>query len=88
MPENKSHTLLITACISPNAADFKFNKQFRIDPQVRMEDYIRCFKYWLHYQEPLIVNIVFVENSGYDLDPLKIIAQDHNRYNRKIEFIS
>ena len=87
MPENNTYTLLITACISPNAADFKFNEQFRIDPQVRMEDYIGCFKYWLHYHEPRIVNIVFVENSGYDINPLKIIAQDHNQYNRKIEFI-
>lgn len=87
MSENNIYTLLITACISPNADNFKFNQHFRIDPQIRMEDYIRSFKYWLHYQEPLIVNLVFIENSGYDISPLKKMAEEYNQFNRNIEYI-
>ena len=85
--QEKTFTLLITACISPDPSAHNFNPNFRIDPLLRMEDYKKCLVYWLNYEESKICNIVFVENSGYDIEPLKKIAADNNQYNRNIEFI-
>ena len=70
-----------------NLVDFNFNQYFRINPETRMKDYIQALKYWLSYQEPKIVNIVFVENSGHEIEPLRKIVETHNQYDRKIEFI-
>lgn len=85
--QEKNFTLLITACISPDPSVYTFNPNFRIDPLVRMEDYKKCLLYWLNYDESKISNIVFVENSGYNIDLLKTLAAEQNKYNRNIEFI-
>ncbi|MBU6157577.1 MAG: hypothetical protein KGP35_00975 [Bacteroidetes bacterium] len=85
--QEPTFTLLITACISPDPSAFKFNANFRIDPQVRMQDYLKCFHYWLNYEEPKIRNIVFVENSGCNIDSIKEMAAVQNRFHRNIEFI-
>ena len=85
--QEHTFTLLITACISPDPSAHDFNPNFRIDPLVRMEDYKQCLAYWLNYEESKIRNIVFVENSGYNIDLLKTIAAEQNKYNRNIEFI-
>lgn len=41
----------------------------------------------MNYDEPKIRNIVFVENSGYNLDSIRAIALAHNPFKRNIEFI-
>jgi hypothetical protein len=79
------YSLLITACIQPNFANM--NPNFRSDSNLRLNDYITAFRYWLWYKEDKITHILFVENSGYDLSELKQIATSENVYDRTIEFI-
>jgi hypothetical protein len=84
--ENR-YTLLLTACIEPNAAIAFKNIHFRKDPEVRLLDYEKSLRYWLRYRQDQIKSIVFIENSGYPLDRLKEIALHENIYNREVEFI-
>jgi DNA polymerase III alpha subunit (gram-positive type) len=79
------YTLLITSCIQPNFANM--NTNFRSNSALRLSDYITAFRYWLSYKEDKVTQIIFVENSGYDLAELKQIATKENLYNRTIEFI-
>ncbi|MBC7888338.1 MAG: hypothetical protein H7Z13_10660 [Ferruginibacter sp.] len=78
-------TLLITACIQPPVENLK--AVFRSDAQIRLNDYITALRFWLGYREEKITNIIFIENSGYDLKELKQIAGNENKFNRTIEFI-
>ena len=78
-------SLLITSCIKPNFVNI--NPSFRSDPNLRLNDYVVAFRYWLTYKEDKITHIIFVENSGYDLTELKEIAKNENLFNRIIEFI-
>lgn len=79
-------TLLLTACISPQKPNNDKFPLIRIDPLVRLKDYILALNYWLQLNDNRITRIVFVENSGYDLSSLKQLC-NNNPYNRKIEFI-
>jgi hypothetical protein len=51
----------------------------------RLEDYKTALRMWV--RDPAVENIIVVENSGYDLAPLKQIAAE-NSGDRLIEFIS
>lgn len=81
--QNTYYTLLLTACIHPqNSANVN-----RCDPLVRLKDYETALKYWLSIENANIRNIVFVENSGYNLSSLKSISEADNLYNRRVEFL-
>jgi hypothetical protein len=76
------NTLLLTACIQvKNPSLVKRN-----DTIIRLADYIRTLKRWLNDQKSL-TNIVFVENSGYRLDELQVIANSQNPSGKNIEFL-
>ncbi|WP_125876331.1 hypothetical protein [Stutzerimonas xanthomarina] len=50
----------------------------------RFNDYVQAFKFWLNDQE--VKNIIFVENSGYDLQAFREIAVKAK--SKKVEFVS
>ena len=87
MISENCYTLLLTACIEPNAEIAFKNIHFRKDPEVRLLDYEKSLRYWLRYRQDQIKAIIFIENSGYALDRLKEIAIHENIYNREVEFL-
>lgn len=48
----------------------------RSNAEVRLADYITAFTKWLHYMEHNDLHrLIFCENSGYDISPLKAIVK-------------
>jgi hypothetical protein len=86
-PQDKSFTLLMTACIRPGITSAFNNPRFRADTNQRLKDYETALRFWLNYNAPQILNIVLIENSGYPLDSLKAISENENVYKRNIEFL-
>jgi len=84
---NKQYTLLLTACIDPSVSNYKKHPSFRMDALTRLNDYKIALNYWLHYSDSRITGIVFIENSGFDLSPLKILVAETDNTNIKVEFI-
>lgn len=82
--KNKNMILLLTACIEPR--QFK-NEVQRNDVKIRLEDYKNTLKFWLHHKDERIKEIIFAENSGYELTALKTIFENENIYNRKYNLI-
>jgi hypothetical protein len=80
-------TLLLTACIQPTIEKVTGNSRFRMDALVRLKDYENALCYWLQYEDTGIVNLVFIENSGYDLSTLREVVRKENKFNRRVEFI-
>lgn len=58
----------------------------RMDPAVRMNDYVEALKYYESVAPEVVDRIVFLENSDTDLSPLKNALQ-RTSY-KKVEFIS
>ncbi|GIZ10043.1 MULTISPECIES: hypothetical protein [Flavobacterium] len=81
---NKNMILLLTASIAPK--QFK-NSIERNDVKTRLEDYKKALKFWLHHKDANITEIIFAENSGYDLTEIKQIFELENSYNRKYHLI-
>ena len=50
---------------------------------VRLNDYLNSFQYWISHKD--VKNIIFIENSGFDLSPFKNLVCNTNI---NIEFIS
>ena len=80
--EKYPFAILMTACIAPKAT----TRVQRKDPLLRLKDYQTALHFWLHYPDERIREIVFTDNSGYDLSSLKALAED-NPYHREIEFL-
>ena len=80
-PEN-SVVLLLTACIDPR----NVIAVGRRDITIRLEDYKLALRAWL--KDCNIKKIVFCENSGHDLEELRNIYHNENRYNTQVEFLS
>lgn len=80
-------TLLLTACIQPTVEKLSGNSRFRMDAMVRLKDYENALRYWLNYEDLRIINLVFIENSGYDLSTLRELVRQENKFNRRVEFI-
>ncbi len=59
----------------------------RTNTELRHDDYKWALKKWLGNQSS-VSKLVFVENSGFPLDELKEIAQHHNPYGKRVEFLS
>lgn len=77
-------TLLMTATVSPppDCPDL-----LRSDPQVRLRDYAEALQFYLSVPSRLLNRIVFAENSNYDLEPLKRLAEGA-RTDKSTEFLS
>jgi hypothetical protein len=84
LTENRNIILLLTASIAPK--QFK-NSVKRNDVKTRLEDYKKALKFWLHHKDERITEIIFAENSGYDLTEIKKIFEIENIYNRKFNLI-
>jgi hypothetical protein len=78
-----AHTLLLTATIAPRPP---FDRIKRSDPQLRLADYTRTLKRYLELNSPLINAIVFCDNSGFDLSPLRRLVGPSCRM--PVEFLS
>jgi hypothetical protein len=77
------HTLLITATIAPSAA---MGETLRIDPDIRLADYSESLRWYLALPNDAIDRIVFLENSGFNLDSLKSLVKDAS--GKPVEFLS
>jgi len=84
---NKRYTLLLTACIDPSVSNYKKNPSFRMDTATRLNDYKIALDYWLNYSDSRLKNIVFIENSGFDISPLRQLVNQHLIKDVKVEFI-
>src|SRR5215475_13599683 len=74
--------LLLSATIYPRSTIFVQ----RSNPIARLTDYQIALRHWL--AEPSIDTIIFCENSGADLDPLRLTASRENALGKTVEFIS
>lgn len=75
--------LIMTATITPPADAPGMN---RMDPTVRLNDYLTALGHYLTLVGTVIDAIVFVENSSSDVSALRQLAQDHGMSN-KVEFL-
>lgn len=76
-------TLLLTATVAPppNARLLA-----RVDPEIRMLDYVWALEFYLNLPNDVIRRIVFVENSNADLTRLRRLADRHPQ--KQVEFVS
>ena len=73
----------MTATVTPAA-----NAQVKRFAPVRLENYKRALRFWLGYAHAAAERILFLENSGADLSPLRAIAENENPRRREVEFLS
>jgi hypothetical protein len=78
------YLLILTATVTPQEGV----NIARRDPEQRLADYMRALSYWLSYEHPKTRQILFLENSGADLAPLKRIVAEQNRMAKQVEFLS
>lgn len=81
MPIDAYHVVL-TACIAPRTVS---PLVARVDPNVRLDDYIRSLRFWLSFDDPRCVGVVLLENSGHPLDALQEVAARENRHGRLVD---
>ena len=78
--KNFDFCLILTCTINPiNMPDL-----VRHDPQIRLEDYKKSFRFWAY--NPYVNKIVMIENSNSDLSYFKNISKDLTT--KQIEIIS
>ena len=75
--------LVLTATVNPGPLTFN---NLRPDPVLRLEDYQKALRFWL--DEPTFAQIVFCENSAFDLSPLMDLFRRHNPCGKTVEFLS
>jgi hypothetical protein len=83
-PDEPRYLLVMTATVTPAAGA----QVQRALPEVRLEDYKRALRFWLGYPHAAAERILFLENSGADLSPLRAIAQCENPRSKDVEFVS
>lgn len=71
--------VILTATIK--VGDIIFTE--RNDANVRLNDYLNSFIFWLNHKD--VENIIFIENSGFDLYSFKALIKNSNK---NIEFLS
>ena len=81
MPED---LLILTATITPTQGVVIA----RSDPKERLADYAQALSYWLSYPHPKTGRILFLENSGADLEPLRQLVSKQNSFGKEVEFLS
>lgn len=79
-----SYALLLTATVSPSLGA----KVQRSDVALRQQDYLRALTFWLQLPDPRLNRIVFLENSGNDLQAFRDLVATSNPYQKQVEFIS
>ncbi len=84
MPAN-AYLLVMTACVDPRGGHYQIE---RADPLVRLKDYEDAFRFWLAYRDPRLRRILFLENSGYPLDSMRMLAEQANPLGKQVEFVS
>jgi hypothetical protein len=82
-----NYTLLMTACIEPNPLNFKSDSIHRMNALIRLKDYENALVYWLTCSTVRLNGIVFIENSGFDLTPLKNLVAINNPQALDVEFL-
>jgi hypothetical protein len=83
LPTKPAGVVLMSATITPSK---DMPGSTRMDPTVRMNDYMEALKYYETMPPEVIDRIVFLENSDTDLSPLKNALQKKSF--SKVEFIS
>jgi len=82
--DNKHYLIVLTACINPsNESRFSV----RMDLNLRLQDYRRALRFWLLHPDPRLRNMLFIDNSGFDLSTLIDMVKKCNVLNKDIEFI-
>jgi hypothetical protein len=81
MPNN---VLLLTSTITPAPP---FNCSKRSNPATRLNDYLESLMAWMQVKTPYLKEIVFCDNSGYDLNKLKKLIKNNEKC-IPVEFIS
>lgn len=84
MGSDLDHNLavLLTSCIDPG----NVCSVARRDPAIRLNDYVRSLKFFLLLRS--IGNIVFCENSGFDVSEIREVVRLNNPYQKKVEILS
>jgi hypothetical protein len=80
--ERSGATLLLTATIRPGDVIFCDRRNV----ETRLSDYLFAFRFWLG--ESCVRRIVFVENSGFDLDPFRRLVGLPRGKAKQVELIS
>lgn len=62
---NKELVILMTATIDPGGYADQCSRN---TVEERLKDYLFALEFWLNYNDPRIIGIVFCENSGYPLE--------------------
>lgn len=79
-----SYTLVLTATVTPSRGA----KVQRGDPAVRRNDYLDALAFWLQLRDARLNRILFLENSGDDLQAFRDLAARSNPHGKRVEFIS
>jgi hypothetical protein len=59
----------------------------RTDPSLRLADYVRAIRFYAALAGPVFDKVVFAENSGYNLEPLRRAA-DESGNGKRVELLS
>jgi hypothetical protein len=80
----KIYLVVLTAAITPSV-----NVQLaRNDPRQREQDYVRAFRFWLKNEDRRLTRLLFIENSGANLDIFRQIALQENLLGKEVEILS
>ncbi len=79
-----ANVLLLTATVSPPSGVPQLK---RVDPQQRLADYCLALSFYCRISPTVVDRIVFIENSEYDLTPLRAVAARAGAGDR-VEFVS
>lgn len=79
-----SLALVLTSTISP-ARGAHVN---RADPELRRKDYMEALAFWLRLSDSRLTRIVFIENSGANLESFEKLVLASNPHRKEVEFIS
>jgi hypothetical protein len=80
----KIYLIVLTAAITPSK-----NVQIALnDPQQRQQDYMRAFRFWLKNEDRRLTRLLFLENSGADLDIFRQIVAQENSLGKEVEILS
>ncbi len=77
------YLIVLTATITPSMNV----KVLRNDPEQRKRDYICAFRFWLRHKDPRLTRLLFIENSGADLDIFRTILSEENLLGKEVEIL-
>jgi hypothetical protein len=83
---NPNYSLVMTACIDPSNGGAN-SPVIRSSIEDRLLDYESSLRRWLELEDCRVRQIIFIDNSGYSLDRLKLLYSSQT-WKRPCEFIS